>query len=152
MALGVCIPIGMSGVCSPPIMLPNDADAGVANDKAPLPFPPCPPVTGVACMEWLWGPVQGVTGAFAPDMLECTSSVPADNGVPGMALGPGVAPIPPDSIMPPACVLLLQGASAVRGAVLLLCPPSPKASLACPIACAISTSLKYSLSSSSAPK
>lgn len=85
-------------------------------------------------------------------MLELTSGVAADNGVPGKALGPGVAPTPPDSIMPPACVLLLQGASAVRGAALLVCTPSPKASCACPSACAISTSLKYSFSSSSAPR
>ena len=65
---GVCM-AGISGVCSPPciIMLPRKgaAEAGVANDSAPLPL--CPPVMGVACIElFRCEPVHGVTGALAP--------------------------------------------------------------------------------------
>ena len=154
---GVWTP-GISGVCSPPciIMLPhNEAEAGVANDSAPL--PPCTPAIGVACIELLLcGPVHGVAGALAPNMLEFTSGVAADMGVPGNApIAPGVA-VTPASIDTlgrpmPWTVLLLQGARAVKGAALLPLP-KPNASCACPSACAISASLKYSLSSSSAPK
>jgi hypothetical protein len=68
--------------------------------------------------------LHGVAGAFWPKMLEFTSGVAADNGVPGMAYGPGVpaaaAAAKPASVdmlaVVLACtVLLLHGASAARG-------------------------------------
>jgi len=134
-APGVCMPDSMSGVCSPPciiILAPIDADDGVANDSAPPPLPPWPPVNGVACIELLFGPVHGVTGTLlAPNMLEFTEGVADDKGVPGMPpFAPGVAVTPPVSIEMfarlPDCALL-QGATAVKCAAMLLFTTNPTA-------------------------
>ena len=164
-ALGVWTPNDMSGVCSPPIGLAkpsNKPDEGVVKESAPVALPPpCPPCIGVDCTELLWLCAtihEGVPGTFPAVMLKFTAGVPAEKGVQGKTFMGLRAPEvhPPASVamlptLPPCTVLLLQGASAVAPIVWLL-PPAPlKHSCACASVCAISTSLKYSLSSSSAP-
>ena len=113
MAPGVCMPVGISGVCSPPggINPPKDAEAGVVNESAPVPFP-CAPGIGDA-------PNVLFRGVAAPNMLELPSGVAADMGVPGMAFSsPGVDPVAPTSI--DMFVWLLLGTRAVKGIAWLL--------------------------------